>query len=621
MTRRLVFSVGIVALVAILGQQAVRGAPLREDKKSDSAKAMIAVFRLHGEISESPSDDGFPFSMEGKISFKDLVTRMKKTATDPSVKAVVMYDEGGTLGAGQKEELREVMGQIRKAGKDIYVHADSLSMGDYVLLSGASRLSVVPTGDLWITGLHGEAPYVRGLLDLLGVKPDYLTCGEYKSAAEIFMRHGPSPEAERMQNWLLDSLYDTYVKLIAKGRGVDVAKVRAWIDAGPYTAEKAKEAGLIDAVEHRQQFVAQLKSKFGQDVVFNRKYGAKKTPKLNFSNPLAMFNILGDMLGESVKEKSSKSAIAIVYVDGAISLGASQPSPFGMEGAMSSDIRKALDDAAKDESIKAVVLRVDSPGGSAVASEIILDATQRVKARKPFVVSMGNVAGSGGYYVACGSDVIFADEATITGSIGVVGGKFVTTGMWNKIGVTFKEYKRGENAALLSSSEAFTKPERERMQAWMDSIYNVFKGHVTAIRGSRLKKPLDEIAGGRVYTGRQALELGLVDKIGGLQDAIKHVASQAKVSDYEVRVVPEPKNFIERLLEELSGGKDDAKELDTKVRLRLTSRQASLVDLAAPYLQQLDPQRVAAIKTALGRMQLLQAEGAVLMMPEMIFSR
>src|SRR5262249_34656873 len=153
-------------------------------------------------------------------------------------------------------------------------------------------------------------------------------------------------------------------------------------------------------------------------------------------------------------------------------------------------------EAAQDDSIKAVVLRVDSPGGSAVASEIILDATRRVKAKKPFVVSMGNVAGSGGYYVAGGSDVIFADESTITGSIGVVGGKLVTTPMWKKIGVTFKEYKRGENAGLLSTSQVFSPGERERVQAWMDEIYAVFKGHVTAIRSDRLKKPIDELAGG-----------------------------------------------------------------------------------------------------------------------------
>src|SRR5262249_14804014 len=153
---------------------------------------------------------------------------------------------GNVPGTAQVEELRQVMAQIRAAGKDVYVHADSLSMREYVLASGASRLSVVPTALLLITGIHGESPYIRGLLDKLWVKPDFLTCGEYKSAVEIFMREGPSPAAERMMNWLLDGIYESDVQLIAKGRNVEVAKARAWIDSGLYTADKAKAAGLVD---------------------------------------------------------------------------------------------------------------------------------------------------------------------------------------------------------------------------------------------------------------------------------------------------------------------------------------------------------------------------------------
>src|SRR5205085_5197410 len=194
-------------------------------------------------------------------------------------------------------------------------------------------------------------------------------------------------------------------------------------------------------------------------------------------------------------------AVAVVYVDGPIVIGGGTPSPFGGATARAVAVRKALDEAARDDSVKAVVLRVDSPGGSAVASEIILDATRRVKAKKPFVVSMGDVAGSGGYYVACGADTIFADESTITGSIGVVSGKFATNDMWKKVGVTFHAYQRGKNAGILATDKVFTPEERKRMQAWMDEIYDVFKGHVVAIRGKKLKKPIDELAGGRVYTG------------------------------------------------------------------------------------------------------------------------
>ena len=242
---------------------------------------------------------------------------MKKAEEDPNVKAVVFLHEGGSVGAGQAEEVRAAMARLRAAGKEIYAHADSLSTREYVLLSGASRLSVVPTADLWITGLFGEAPYLRGLLDKIGVKPEFLTCGSYKSAAEIFLRDGPSPEAEAMQNWLLDGIYATSLSLIAQGRKVPADRVREWIDGGPYTAEKANAAGLIDAVEHRQDFEAMLKGKYGHDVVFDKKYGQKQQPTLDLSSPFAFFKLWGDMMGQGQKKTPSKPAVGIVYVEGA----------------------------------------------------------------------------------------------------------------------------------------------------------------------------------------------------------------------------------------------------------------------------------------------------------------
>jgi protease-4 len=623
MMRRLLFALGILAFLPLAGVSADPAeSDKKEGKKADAGKPHIAVFRLAGPVTESPAEESFSLGGSTGVSLKDLVARLKKAADDPEVKAVVILPEGESIGPAQTEEVRQAMKRLRSAGKEVYAHADSLGMREYVLLSGASRLSVVPTADLWVMGIAGEGPYLRGLLDKLGVQPDFLTCGAYKSAAEIFMRTGPSPEAEKMQNWLFDGIYDTMVQLIAQGRGLKPDKVRELIDAGPYQAGKAKEAGLVDAVEHRQDFEAMLKSKYGKDVVFDKKYGQKKQPKLDLTSPLAPFKILSELLGQAKKKDTGKDAVAIVYVDGPIIVGGGQPSPFSSKAARSTAVRKALDEAARDDSVKAVVLRVDSPGGSAVASEIILDATRRVKAKKPFVVSMGDVAGSGGYYVACGADTIFADESTITGSIGVVAGKLATNDMWKKVGITFHPYQRGKNAAILRSDKVFSEEERKRMQGWMDEIYDVFKGHVVAIRGKRLKKPIDELAGGRVYTGRQALELGLVDKIGTLSDAIDHVAAGAKLKDYDVRVVPAPKNFIERLLEEATGESDDKPGLDVAgPRLPAAGQQASLVELALPHLRHMDPQRVRLVVRALERLQLLQQEGVILMMPEMQVGR
>ena len=282
--------------------------------------------------------------------------------------------------------------------------------------------------------------------------------------------------------------------------------------------------------------------------------------------------------------------------------------------AYSTPIAKALDEAAADEKIKAVVLRVDSPGGSAVASEIILNATKRVAAKKPLVVSMGNVAGSGGYYVACGTNTIFADTSTITGSIGVVAGKLATAKMWEKVGINWTPIRRGANAGMLDSGDVFTKEQREVLQGWMDEIYGVFKGHVMAIRGEKLAKPIDELAGGRVYTGKQALALGLVDQLGGLEDAIAFAAKQANVAEYDIRVLPQPKSFIEVLLSDLQDGDQDDKTLSLSLR-QLVPGNASLIDAVLPQLRALEPARLPSVLRGLQQLQLLQQEGVLTAMP------
>jgi protease IV len=585
-------------------------------KSSDTAKPVIAVFRLSGSLSETPTDSGFPFSTEQSLALKDLIKRLKQAGDDANVKAVAITISDLSLGLAQIEELRQAIAELRSTGKDVYAHADSLSMRHYVLLSGASQLSMVPTGDLWITGLAGESLHVRKLLDMIGAKPDFLTCGAYKSAAEMFMRDAPSQQNEEMINWLLDSMYQTCVKQIARGRGVTPEKVRQWIDGGHYSAKRAHEAGLIDAVQHRQEFEAGLKQRFDGNVKLDTKYAKKSQPSFDFSSPLGIFNFYTELLGGGKSSASHKDSVAIVYVEGPIVVGTAPASLFdpGSKVAASTPLRTALNKAAADDTIKAVVLRVNSPGGSAVASEIILDATKRVKAKKPLVVSMGDVAGSGGYYVACGSDTIFADESTITGSIGVVVGKLATTEMWGKVGITWKEFNRGANASLLTSSQTFTTEQRKTVQAWMDEVYDVFKGHVTKIRGDRLKKPIDELAGGRVFTGRQALELGLIDKVGTLADAVKFAAKEAKIDKYELRVVPEPKNVFEALLEATSGEKGE-----DEVALGFDGRQISqgkLLNAVLPHLQGLDPRRTEAVLRAFQQLEILQQEGVVLMMPE-----
>ncbi len=590
----------------------------KEEKPAKSdAKAVVAVFAFDGPVVEAPMSEDMLFAPRGMQPLKDLVSRLKKARDDKNVKAVVLLLDEVMLDLSQIEELRQVLDSIKASGKQVYAHVDSmLSTESYALAAGASSISVTPTAILFINGFRAEHLYLRGLLEKIGVTPDFLTCGEYKSAAELYMRKEPSPAAARMTDWLLDSLFESYLKLVAKGRGVKPQQVRLWIDSGLFTPEQAKELGMIDRVEHRQDFQASLKAKYGDQVVLDRNYGKKKRgSEIDFSSPLGVFKFWGELLGGSTCKSSGKDAVAIVYVEGPILPGKADASPFGGDRiAYSTPIRKALDKAAEDKAVKAVVLRVNSPGGSAVASEIILNATKRVKAAKPFVVSMGDVAGSGGYYVSCGSDTIFADATTITASIGVLGGKFATTEMWNKIGISWSSTSRGASAGILSSDGVFTASERQKFQGWMNDIYGVFKGHVVAARKDRLKKPIDELAGGRVFTGQQALEVGLVDKIGTLDDAVQFVAQKAKLSDYEVRVMPEPKGFLEILLEDIS----DREPENHRLSMATPASRGSILDLALPYLSGIDGARLRAVTSALKRLDLLAHEQVLLAMPEII---
>ncbi len=617
---RIACTMAICATLSLAGSAVAKTDKTAAKKTVPSTKSVVAVFSLNGPVGESPAAEDLFLGSSQRTTMRQLIARLKKTKDDDRVKAVVLLVSQPMMGPAQIEEFRQAMDEVKQAGKKIYVHVDSLTTSSYVLCSGASHLSVVPTGDLFITGLYGEQLYVRGMLDKLKIRPDFLTCGEYKSAAEMFMRHNPSDAAARMYSWLFDGLYGSYVRLIAEGRGVASEKVRDWIDGGLYSAESALKNGIIDAVEHRQAFEARLKKAYGDDIQFDKKYGHKKRSDLDFSSPFGVFKFWADLFQGPKAKKSSKDVVAVVHVDGPIMPGAPQPSPFGSQGiAYSTPIRKALDKVARDEDVKAVVLRVSSPGGSAVASEIILNATRRVKAAKPFAVSMGDVAGSGGYYVACGADTIFADGATITGSIGVVGGKFATTEMWNQWGIHWTPIIRGKNAGLLSSSEGFTDEQRQKLQSWMNEIYAVFKGHVTEIRKDRLKKPIDELAGGRVYTGRQALELGLVDRIGGLDAAVDYVADKAGLKEFDVQVVPRPKNFMELLFSELTDGdEEDQGTIQLSHSVSAAAPAETLIDRALPLLRSLDPTRGAAVFRALKQLEMLRSEGAVLAMPEII---
>ncbi|MCA9413695.1 MAG: signal peptide peptidase SppA, partial [Candidatus Omnitrophica bacterium] len=573
---------------------------------ADKEKEKLVHLHLNGMLTEKPMEDPFGLSGARWISMKELLEKLEKIRKDDSVVGLALTFGQLPYGFGQMEEIHNALQEIQESGKKTYVHVEDLNTGAYALFSPVSEISVVPTSTIWLTGLYGQGLYLKGTLDKLGIDADFLHMGDYKAAGEIFTRTEPSKEAEENMNWLMDSLFGSLVKMIANSRGLEEDKVRDLVDQGLLSPESAKEAGLVAHVEYRDEFLDRIKKELGEDIEIDNRYEKEEETEIDLSNPFAFFTFLAKQMEKAGNGKGD--AIGLVYVEGPIVPGYEEPNPFGPVGAAhSGNISKALEEAAEDDSVKAVVLRVDSPGGSALASEIIWRAVTQLKEKKPVVVSMGNMAASGGYYVSCGADKILADNTTLTASIGVVGGKLVTTGMWDKVGFNWHEYKRGSNSDLMSTLTDWSADQRELMHSWMATVYEDFKGHVIDGRGAKLAKPIDEIAGGRVYTGQQALNLGLVDEIGGLSEAIIAAATLASATDYKVRVIPEPVSPLVALMEEMSGGGDRPSDL----KMSVSSDFLPWLDI----LERVDPKRLTAVKTALKRLELISREGVVLMPP------
>lgn len=586
---------------------------LARSTSAQSGEKIIVHLELKGPISEAPVDDPFGFIGKKRFTTKTLLDRLRKIRDDSNVDAVYITLDNVSMGLAQVQELREAFQELKHVDKEVYIHSDSIySTGLYWLLCSATEVAVVPTGDVWLTGLYGEQLYLKDLLTNLHLDADIIHIGDYKSAGELLSRNGPSEPAAEMMNWLFDDIYRQMLEEIGDSRSMDPSRVESLINKGPYSAEQAIKRGLIDAVAYRMDFVKHIKERHG-DLPFEKKYGQDGGLDVDLSgNPFTAFTELFNelMAGPS---KDTTPSVAVIYVAGTIVPGEGDGGMFGgYNHGASSNLRKTLYEAAHDDSVKAVVLRVDSPGGSAVASEIIHHATQEVASRKPFIVSMGNVAASGGYWVSSGAERIFAEPGTITGSIGVVGAKIVTKGMWDWMGVHWHPIQRGDNADIMATDQPWTEAQREQIRSWMESIYAEFYRRVLAKREDKLAKPLDELAGGRVYTGAQAKQLGLVDELGGLQDAVTYAALEAKLGeDYKVKVLPKPKTIIDMLMEDLG----------MEARAQAAAGQfPALAQQLLPLLETAEPMKARALMRMLEQIRLMQTENVLTVMPfEVVF--
>ncbi len=437
------------------------------------------------------------------LTWSETLSAVKRAAQDRSVKSLILRLDGAALSWARGKELRDGVLEVTAAGKPVTAWlGPNVGTGSYWIATAASKIAIDPAGQLDLTGGAIDLLHLRGLLDRIGVEAQMVRRSEYKSAPEQMSLNEPSAEALEQMEVLLDDVFDGIVADIANRRGRNADEVKAWIDEGPWPAKKAVEAGLIDELMWPDQLhdgetdlVAALASRPGH---------SGWTPD---------------------------RAIAVVVIEGAIVDGDSRSGNFlGPRTSGADTVVRQLEEARTTDRIKAVVIRVDSPGGSASASDAIWRAVQRVKREKPVVVSMGGLAASGGYYVACGADEIFAEPQTITGSIGVFTTKISAGALFDKLGVTSTVIQRGRNADLNSTSHPWNADQREEMQSLVDSIYELFKERVA--EGRRLEADVVEAAArGRVWSGTRAQQAGLVDKLGGLPDAVMAARARAGISD------------------------------------------------------------------------------------------
>ena len=500
-------------------------------------KKIVAVFDLEGQLSESgrPAPSllgGLGLEAERPLTLFDLTRSLSKAAADPEVQAVVLDADDAGLSLSQIEEIHRRLLAIRAAGKDVWIYSDGLNNATALLGAASNRFTLMPEGDVSFSGIYAESMYFKGLLDKAGVVADVIHIGDFKSFGEEFYRTGPSDFAKQQQEELIGGIFDQIVARVATGRKIAPEKVRALVDQGTFTPQAAKEAGLVDDLKYRTDFNAAVKAAY-HDAKFEYEYAL---PDLDGPEITGMFDIF-KLMFQDQRDKAGKSDyVAVVALDSGISNETIAP------------VRAEVLRLLKDEHAKALVLRVDSPGGSALASEVLWEATDEWKASgRPFIVSMGGVAASGGYYVSAGADRIFAEEGTITGSIGVVGMKLVLGGAMEKLGITTHATQRGAKAGAMSMTKPFSEEESKMVRDSMLAVYGTFKKRIENGRGARLKGELEGMAGGRVYTGNRALELGLVDEIGGLGEAIAHAAQEAEVDADSVKLVPEPKSPLEGL--------------------------------------------------------------------------
>lgn len=497
----------------------------------------VLVLKVSGELPDYAPEDPMArvFGIIQSQSFSDLLTQLRKAKVDNRIGAVLLDIDFPGIGWGRAEELREAIKDFRASGKPIYAYMEVGSNKEYYIAAAAEKIFLPPAGDLYLTGFAANVMFYRGSLDKLGIEPQFIKIGKYKNAPDQYTEKKMTDGHREVVNSILDEYFARLTQAIADERKKSPEDVKALIDDAPYHADDALKLGLIDGANYRDQIYEELKTRLGY----------KSEDKIRTITGSQYRDVPADSLGLNNGER-----VAIIFASGAINTGRSAKSPFGGETLGSDTIVNAVNEAANDDSIKAIVLRVDSPGGSALASDLMWKALENAKAKKPVVVSMADVAASGGYYISCNANKIVAQPSTLTGSIGVFMGKPVMKGFYDWLGVSNEYVLRGKNAGLFREDQKWTGDELKKMEEQTQKIY--FADFVPKVAKGRGKtdEEVNTLGQGRVWTGTQAKQNGLVDELGGLEKAIEIAKQLANLpAEKDVRRIsyPAPRPFLDEL--------------------------------------------------------------------------
>ena len=542
------FSVILLTIVAFALVFLVIALSSGSEGSIDSSSVLHLTLReaIVDRAPDSPMlDPSFGVLGSRSMGLNSIIKAIQSAKTDRNIKGIFIDAGDVRAGFAMLEEIRNELLDFKSSGKFIISYADEYSQAAYFLGSVADSVFVSPAGGVQIRGLAFESMFFKGALDKLGIRSEIFRHGKYKSAVEPFMDAGMSRENREQLDACIQGMWSYYAKECARSRRIDPAVFdSAAEDMILQTSADAKELGLIDRLAYREEVLQLLAGKSGisdiddMDLVGIQRYVRSSS----FHSPW--------------KKGSASNSIAVIYASGDIQPGHARGAAIGSE-----TFAEAIRDARMDRTVKAIVLRVNSPGGGALASDIIWREVTEAKRVKPVIVSMSEYAASGGYYISCGADSIFTDATTLTGSIGVFSLLFNTQELFNsKLGITFDVAKTHSHADYPSGTRPMAPLEARHMQSQVDTIYGLFVSKVAMGRKIDVAT-LDPICNGRIWSGADAIKVRLADRIGGLSDAIRSAALMAGLQSWSVQELPTPRNFMEDLLSWFGEG-EEAKVLD-----------------------------------------------------------